>query len=315
MSNIHLAAMSFPNKYLIVILGPTAVGKTSLSIQLAKKLGTEIISADSRQFYRKMDIGTAKPTQKEMQEVTHYFINHKEVEEDYNSSEFEKEVIKLLDTKFQQLDNMIMVGGSGLYIQAVCSGFDPEIPTANQKIREKLEEIYQNKGITELQNILKELDEELFENMDIQNKNRLIRAIEVCKITGKKYSELRKGKRRDRSFKCLKIGLELPREDLYERINQRVDKMLQDGLEAEARGLLGLRDKNALKTVGYQEFFEYFSGKTSKEEAIEKIKTNSRRYAKRQMTWFKRDKEVTWFSPGDLNKIITFIHSKAEHGK
>lgn len=307
--------MSSQNKKLIVILGPTAVGKTSLSVQLAKKLNTEIISADSRQFYQKMDIGTAKANPDEMLGVPHHFINNKLLTEEYNASKFEEEVLELLEKKFKEHQQMIMVGGSGLYIQAICSGFDPEIPTANQEIRNELEELYKKEGIAALQELLKELDEEFYAQMDTQNKNRLIRAIEVCKLSGRKYSALRKGKGKRRTFDCLKIGLELPRQDLYERINQRVDRMLMDGLEKEARSLLEFQEKNALKTVGYQEFFEYFAGRTSKEKAIEKIKTNSRRYAKRQLSWFKRDEEITWFSPDDLDKIITFIHSKAKDGK
>ena len=299
------------SKKLIVIVGPTAVGKTKLAVQLAKLLQTEIISADSRQFYEKLDIGTAKPTAKEMQNIPHHFIDNKILSAEYSCSQFEKEALLLLDQKFDSLNEMIMVGGSGLYVQAVCEGFDTEIPTSNREIREKLAAVLEKDGLGKLQEMLLQLDRDFYAQVDINNPIRVMRAIEVCRITGKKYSELRKGKGKERGFDCIKIGLELPREELYERINQRVDEMLDQGLEQEARNVMQFKKNNALKTVGYKEFFSYFEGRLTKEEAIEKIKTNSRRYAKKQMTWFKKDGEINWFHPDDVDKIITFIHSKS----
>ncbi len=294
------------NKTLVVVLGPTASGKTGVAVRLAQHLYTEIISADSRQFYREIPIGTAAPDAGQLSAATHHFVGNLSLVEDYNVSQYENEVLDLLERKFREYDVMILSGGSGLYIDAVCRGIDT-LPDADPILRKKLQDKWQKLGIKSLQEQLKSLDPEYYAVVDRQNHKRLLRAIEVCLQTGVKYSELRLNKPQKRNFRVLKIGLNLPREQLFTRINQRTDTMLSLGWIEEARMVLPFRDKNALNTVGYKELFAFFDGKMTWEEAVRKIKTNTRRYAKRQLTWFRKDKRIHWFSPEDEEAILRFV--------
>lgn len=296
-------------KQLIVIVGPTAIGKTALGIQLAKHFNTEIVSADSRQFYQELAIGTAKPTADEMDGIPHHFINSHSINEDYNVSDFEKDALNQLTELFIKKDTAIVVGGSGMYVDALCYGMDEGMPDPDEAIRADLQAILDREGLLPLQEKLKELDPEFYAQIDLQNANRLMRAIEVCLITGQSYASLRKGVIKERPFEVVRIGLSMDRTELYERINKRVDLMVSAGLVAEAKGVLTYRNHNALKTVGYRELFSYFDGDISLDEAIEKIKVNSRRYAKRQLTWFKKDKNTQWFMPKQLQEIVNFIES------
>lgn len=298
-------------KTLIVIAGPTAIGKTSLSISLAKYFNCEIISADSRQFYKELTIGTAKPTVSEMQGITHHLINSHAVTEDYNVGKYETDVINLLDSLFIENKFVIMVGGSGLYIDAVCKGFD-ELPQADMKVRNQINNIYKEKGIDGLQSLLKELDEEYYNKVDLQNPQRISRALEVCLSTGIPYSTFRKGKAKQRNFNIIKIGLNTNRDELYKRINNRVDEMMQHGLLKEIEQLQPYKHLNSLQTVGYKELFDYLDGKTEFNAAIELIKQNTRRYAKRQLTWFRKDEEIKWFEPTEPENIISYINVKQE---
>ncbi len=295
---------------LIVIIGPTAVGKTSLSIKIAKEFGAEIFSSDSRQFYKELNIGTAKPNAKELSEAKHHFISNLNISEEYNATKYEKEALKALDIYFKTNKIAILCGGSGMYVNALIDGFDEDLPTADEKLRIELKQQLEEDGILSLQKELKNLDPEYFATVDQQNSKRLIRAIEVCKLSGKKYSELRKGKKRKRNFNVIKIGLEMERPTLYARINSRVDKMIEQGLIDEAKSVLPFRMHNALKTVGYIELFDFFDGNKTLEESIEKIKVNSRRYAKRQLTWFKKDKDIKWFQQNDKTEIIQYIRNR-----
>lgn len=296
-------------KQLIVIVGPTAIGKTALGIQLAKHFNTEIVSADSRQFYQELAIGTAKPTADEMDGIPHHFINSHSINENYNVSDFEKDALNQLTELFIKKDRAIVVGGSGMYVDALCYGMDEGMPDPDEAIRADLQAILDREGLLPLQEKLKELDPEFYAQIDLQNANRLMRAIEVCLITGQSYASLRKGVIKERPFEVVRIGLSIDRTELYERINKRVDLMVSAGLVAEAKGVLTYRNHNALKTVGYRELFSYFDGDISLDEAIEKIKVNSRRYAKRQLTWFKKDKNTQWFMPKQLQEIVNFIES------
>ena len=300
-------------KTLIALVGPTAVGKTSTAINIAKQLDTEIISSDSRQFYKEISIGTAKPTELELKQVPHHFINHLSIGEDYNASKFENEVIEFLDEYFKNKDTVILCGGSGMYNDAVIKGFDKEIPTADATFREKLKHEYDEKGLTHLQNLLLDVDPKAHENIDIHNSKRLMRAIEICKLTGKTNAEVKKGIVKKRDFDIIQIGLELPRSLLYNRINQRVEIMIREGLLEEVKSVLPFREKNALKTVGYKEIFDYLDGTITWELSVEKIKTNSRRYAKRQLTWFKRNEKIMWFSHNEINKISKYIRKTIQN--
>ena len=297
------------NKSLIIIAGPTAIGKTALSIELAKHYQTVILSADSRQFFKKMTVGTAKPVKKEMQNIPHFFIDSHSITDDYNVGKYEKEAIALLDDLFQKYKTVILVGGSGLYIDAICRGFD-ELPEADSEVRTKIAMLYSNEGITGLQNLLKELDEVYYSTVDLQNPQRISRALEVCLTTGLPYSILRKGKKQNRNFKIIKIGLNIERELLYQRINKRVDDMINNGLLKEVESLTAYKHLNALQTVGYKELFDYLENKTDFKAAIELVKQNTRRFAKRQLTWFRRDEEIQWFEPQQTEKIIDYIDSK-----
>jgi tRNA dimethylallyltransferase len=297
------------NKSLIVIAGPTAIGKTALSIELAKHYQTVVLSADSRQFFKEMTIGTAKPLKEEMQNIPHFFIDSHSITEEYNVGKYETEAIALLDNLFQQHNTVILTGGSGLYIDAICKGFD-ELPEADGEVRTKIATLYATEGITGLQNLLKELDEVYYNKVDLQNPQRVSRALEVCLTTGLPYSTLRKGKRQNRSFNIIKIGLNINRELLYQRINKRVDEMINNGLVKEVESLTSYKHLNALQTVGYKELFAYLDNKTDLKTAIELVKQNTRRFAKRQLTWFRRDEEIQWFEPQQAEKIIDYIDSK-----
>ncbi len=295
-------------KTLIVVLGPTASGKTGVALSLAKALRTEIISADSRQFYREIPIGTAAPTPEQLKTVPHHFVGHLSLNDAYNVSRFEQDVLALLEEMFRKYDKMVMAGGSGLYIDAVCKGIDA-LPDPDMALRMELQEQWKKQGLTGLQRRLEMLDPEYYQVVDRQNPKRLMRAIEVCLQTGKTYSELRLNRPQPRDFKILKIGLNLPREILFERINRRVETMLSQGWQDEARRVYPYRHTNALNTVGYKELFAFFEGKMSYDQAVEKIKTNTRRYAKRQLTWFKKDKDIRWFPPEETSEIIEYILS------
>ncbi|MCX6180875.1 MAG: tRNA (adenosine(37)-N6)-dimethylallyltransferase MiaA [Bacteroidetes bacterium] len=298
--------MQSSDKYLIVVAGPTAIGKSDLSVALAKEFDCEIISADSRQFYKEMCIGTAKPSIEDMQGVPHHFIDNISIEESYNVGKFEEEAIALLHEIFKQKSIAIMVGGSGLYINAVLYGMD-DLPKNDPEIRAELEKNYQEFGLSWLQEKLKEVDPEYFKSAEINNTNRIMRAIEVSLITGIPYSQQLNKKTTKRDFKTIFIVLNTDREKLYDRINRRVDQMMKNGLVEEVKNLLPHKSNNALNTVGYKELFEHLEGNCTLDTAIENIKQNSRRYAKRQITWFKKNKEAKWFEPTDKEAIEKFI--------
>lgn len=292
--------------YLILIVGPTAVGKTELCINLAKKYQTEILSCDSRQFYREMNLGTAKPTSEELRAVPHHFINSRSIEEDYDVKQFEQDAIALLEQLFAKNNVVIMTGGSGLFADAVVNGLD-EMPTIESQIREQVIEDYQEKGIAFLQSEVQKMDPDYFEVVDQLNPQRLMRALEVIRGTGRPFSSFRIKKKIDRPFKVIKIGLERPRPELYERIEKRMDQMIQAGLFDEADALFGKRHLNSLQTLGYTEIFDFLEGKYDRAEAIRLLKRNSRRYAKRQLTWFKKDPDIKWFNPENQIDILNFI--------
>lgn len=293
-------------KTLIVVLGPTAIGKTSLSIDLAKHYNTDIISADSRQFYKELLIGAAPPSEEELDEVQHHFVQHLSVTEDYNVGQFEEDAIQKLEDLFTKKDKVILVGGSGLYIDSICKGFD-KMPDISAYIREKVIEMYQEKGVEFLQKEVKEKDPVFYNEVDKNNPQRLMRALEVIYSTNKTFSSFRKGTNKKRNFKIIKIGLHTDRKILYNRINSRVELMINNGLLKEVESLIPYKNKNSLKTVGYKELFQYFEGIYTLTEAVEKIKQNTRRFAKRQITWFKKDSKINYFSPKDTQEIIDFI--------
>lgn len=304
---MYLWAVS--QKTLYVLMGPTAVGKTALALALAKQLKTEIISADSRQIYRDMQLGTAKPSEEELAEVRHHFVNSHSIEEEYNAGQYERDVEEKLNQLFEHYHSLVLVGGSGLYIKAALEGFD-NIPEVPEEVREHLEAQYEEKGLTWLQQELEAHDPDLFEGIDQQNPHRLIRALEVKLHTGQSIQSFRGIKKKEHSFRIVKIGLELDREVLYQRIDSRMETMIEKGLFEEAKSLFPKRELNALQTVGYQEIFDFLEGKYDREEAIRLLKRNSRRYAKRQLTWFKRDAEITWLDASEdtsvlLNKIVS----------
>lgn len=291
---------------LIVIAGPTAVGKTDTAIRLAQHYGTVIVSADSRQFYREMSIGTAKPDVEELAAAKHYFIDSHSITENFTAGDYEKEALALLDELFKQHDKVILVGGSGLFIRAVCEGFD-ELPDADPVIRERLNQELTEKGIYFLQEKLKNADPEYYQQVDLNNPQRIIRALQVSESTGKPFSSFRKASINKRPFNIVKFCINLPREVLYDRINRRVDAMVKQGLVEEVRSLLPYRHMNALNTVGYSELFDYFDGKTDLDTAINLIKQNTRNFAKRQLTWFRKDKQMHWVAPDNLNEITNII--------
>lgn len=295
-------------KTLISIVGPTAVGKTAVTIQLGNKFNTEVISADSRQFYKEMNIGTAKPGQEELNSIPHHFINSHSILDNISAGDFEKEALKKINELFQQHDVLLLVGGSGLFVNAVIDGLD-DLPKAKEGVREALNQMYKEKGLHFIQEKLKEVDLAYYKEVDISNPQRIIRAIEVFETTGIPFSHWRKNKKTERNFRTLSIGLEMDRVLLYERINQRVDDMMNAGLLKEVESLYKFKHLPALQTVGYAELFDYIENKCNLEEAISKIKQNSRRYAKRQMTWFKRNPATTWFKPSELPAILNYIES------
>lgn len=297
---------SLKSKTLIVIVGPTAIGKTALAIEVAKYFNTEIISADSRQFYREMEIGTAKPNAKELLAAKHHFINSHSVNELFSTGDFELEALKTIQQIFEQHDVAIMVGGSGLYINAVVNGLD-EMPEINLQIREKLNLQFEEEGISAIQNQLKEYDPEYFEKVDQNNPQRMIRGLEVFLSTGQKLSSMLSATKKQRPFEIIKIGLNTDRAKLYGQINNRVDKMVENGLVEEVRSLIFFRKNNALNTVGYSEIFDYFDETISLNDAISAIKQNTRRFAKRQLTWFRRDEEINWFEPNQTEQVLNLI--------
>ena len=296
-------------KTLIVVVGATGSGKTDLSLRLATHFAAPILSTDSRQVYRGLPIGTAQPTAEQLATAEHHFIASHELTDNFNCGEYEVQALVRLEELFQKHDTVVAVGGSGLYIQALCEGMD-DLPQADEELRKTLSERLKNEGIESLLAELQHLDPTYYEQVDRQNPSRVLRAVEVCLQTGQPYSSLRTGEKRERNFRILKVGIDWVREALYDRINRRVDMMIDEGLEAEARAVYHLRHLNSLQTVGYREMFEYFDGTISREEAIELIKRNSRRYAKRQMTWFRRDEEIRWFSPEEFDSMIEFLENK-----
>ncbi|MHB9055174.1 MAG: tRNA (adenosine(37)-N6)-dimethylallyltransferase MiaA [Paludibacteraceae bacterium] len=291
---------------LIVILGPTGVGKTNISLRLAERIGCPIVSSDSRQFYRELKIGTAVPTDEELKRVKHYFIATHSIFDDYNAGQYEEDAIKLLNELFQKYKVVLLVGGSMMYIDAVCKGFD-NIPSIDAKIRKFWQKEYVEKGPEFIKNELKRLDEKHYNEIDLKNPKRILHALEICSMTGKPYSDLRTGEKRRRNFDILKIGLNRPRPELYERINQRVDQMIKEGLIEEAKQFYPYRQLNTLNTVGYKELYAHWDGEYNLDFAINLIKQDSRRYAKRQMTWFNRDQEINWFHPSEEEQIMQFI--------
>jgi tRNA dimethylallyltransferase len=291
---------------LIVVTGPTAVGKTALTIEIAKHYGIPIINADSRQIYQELKIGTASPTAEQMQQVKHYFVGTKSITDYYNASMYEQEVVQLLEKLFVDSPVQLLTGGSMMYIDAVCNGID-DIPTVRDDIRNEMKRRYQEEGLDALCEDLRRLDPEHYEVVDRQNHRRVIHALEICYQTGKTYTSFRTQKRKERPFQIVKIGLTRDRQELYDRINQRVDTMMSEGLLDEVRSVSAYRSTNALNTVGYKELFDYLDGRWPLEEAVERIKGNTRRYARKQLTWYKRDEQVTWFHPDQQDKILKFI--------
>lgn len=291
---------------LIVIAGPTGSGKTSLSISLARHYGVPVISTDSRQVYRGMKIGSAQPTDEQLAEVRHYFIADREVTDRFTCAGFETEALALLENLFRKYDKVIAVGGSGLYIDALCRGLD-QLPDADMELRKTLTDRLQSQGLEPLLKELKALDPDYYEKVDRANPARVVRALEVCLQTGMPYSSFRKGGAGERPFDIIRVGVTMDRAELYARIDSRVDQMMADGLEEEARALYPYRELPSLQTVGYREMFGHFDGEYSKEEAVRLIKRNSRRYAKRQLTWFGRDPEIRWFHPLEVDSVISYI--------
>ena len=305
--------MTQGNKTLIVVAGPTAVGKTVAAIKLAQQFNTVVVSADSRQFFREMSIGTAKPDESELVAAKHYFINSHSISESFSVGDFEKQGLALLDELFKVHDKVILAGGSGLYIKAICEGFD-DLPVADISVREKLNQQLEREGITTLQKQLQQVDPDYYTQVDLNNPQRIIRALEVFETSGKPFSSYRNATVNKRPFNIIKLALDMPREKLYERINLRVDLMVKQGLIQEVKSLLPYRELNALNTVGYSELFDYFDGKTSLDEALLLIKQNTRRFAKRQLTWFRKDKDFVWFdagAPDVIHQMIKTIETTA----
>lgn len=296
-------------KKLFVLLGPTGVGKTDLSIRIAKKLGSPIISSDSRQLYKDLVIGTAAPTLRELEQIRHYFVGTLGLQDYYSASQFESDVMILLEELYQTHDSVLMTGGSMMYIDAVCKGID-DIPTIDEDLRKEVFALYEKEGLEPIRQQLKLLDPVFYDQVDLKNYKRVIHALEICLMTGKPYSSLRTNSTKKRPFEIIKIGLKRDREELYDRINRRVDKMLEDGLLEEARKVYPFKHYNSLNTVGYKELFQYFDGSWTLDFAVEKIKQNSRIYSRKQMTWFKRDPEIVWFHPEDEVGIMECIIGK-----
>ena len=294
------------NCTLIVITGPTAVGKTQLCLDIARHFDIPIINADSRQIYKELSIGTAKPSAEELQQVKHYFVGTLSLQDYYSASLFETQVMELLGTLFQQSDYALMAGGSMMYIDAVCDGID-DIPTIDDETRATMKRRLAEEGLPKLCEELQRLDPEYYAIVDRQNPKRVVHALEICTMTGRTYTSFRKRDKKERPFRIVKIGLNREREELYQRINARVDEMMQRGLLKEAESMYPLRHLNALNTVGYKELFEHFNGRWSLDEAVERIKGNTRRYARKQLTWYKKDPQIRWFHPDQKKEIIDYI--------
>lgn len=297
------------HKHLIVICGPTGIGKTRVAIEVAGNLGCEIISADSRQIYKEMRLGTAVPSMKELKTIRHHFIQSHSIHRYYNASLFEQEVVDFLKKYYETHNTAVMAGGSGLYIDAVCTGID-ELPTVMPAVREKWKKLYDEEGLDFLQRKVKEIDPAYYEKVDRNNPKRLLKAIEVNEMTGESYSSFLTSSKKKRSFTTCKIGLDTDRKELYEKINQRVDDMMANGLLEEAKTLHPFKHLTPLKTVGYKELFAYLEGQLPLNEAVAKIKNHTRAYARRQLTWFRRDKQVAWFEPDEIDRITSYIKLK-----
>lgn len=295
-------------KTLVVLLGPTGVGKTDLSIDVAKYFDTSIVSCDSRQIYKEMSVGTAVPSAEQLAAVPHFFIQTLSAKEYYNSWQFEQQALEKIGALLGDRDVVVMSGGSMMYIDAVCKGID-DIPTISPELREELMAVYAQEGLAFIRGMLKELDPVFYAEVDLNNAKRVLHAVEVCRMAGVPYSSLRTRTPKERGFRILRIGLNRDREELYGRIDCRVDQMLADGLEAEVRALYPLRHLNSLNTVGYKEFFDYFDGRTDYEEAVRLIKRNSRRYARKQLSWFRRDDDICWFHPEEYGRMMEYILS------
>ena len=288
------------------MLGPTGVGKTDLSIDIARHFGTHIISSDSRQIYKEMRIGTAVPSAEQLAAVPHHFIQTKSLQDYYNSWQFEVEALEQIRSLFESRDVVVMTGGSMLYIDAVCKGID-DIPTIAPELRAELMEVYEREGLERIREMLKELDPVFYDQVDLNNGKRVLHAVEVCRMAGVPYSSLRTNKPKDRGFRIVRIGLNRDREELYARIDRRVEMMMDEGLEVEARSLFPLRHLNALNTVGYKELFDHFEGQYDLAEAVRLIQRNSRRYARKQLSWFRRDTDIHWFHPDHVAEIMDFL--------
>ena len=294
---------------LIVVVGPTGVGKSAVSMEIAGHFRTEIISSDSRQIYRELAVGTAVPPPEDLRQVKHHFIQTHSIHDSYNASRFESEVLSTLDELFPRLNPVVMTGGSMLYVDTVCKGID-DLPTVDPLLREDLLERFRAEGLEPLRLQLRQLDPEFYAVVDLKNPKRILHALEMCLMTGKPYSSLRTNTPRQRPFRIIKVGLNMPREELYDRINRRVDQMVASGLVEEARSVYAFRELNSLNTVGYKELFQFFDGQLSMEEAVERIRCNSRKYARKQLTWFRKDPDITWFEPHERNAIIQFLEEQ-----
>ncbi len=293
-------------KTLVVLLGPTGVGKTALSLSLAEQFGASIVSADSRQFYKELKIGTAAPDEVQLARVTHYFIANKSLTDVYSCGQYELDVLALLERLFADNDVVFLVGGSMLYIDAVCKGID-DLPTVDPIVREEMQRVYQEKGADYLRNQLRLVDPIYYNKVDLKNTKRIIHALEIYMMTQRPFSSFHRQTKKERPFRIVKVGLTRDRAELYDCINRRVDEMMAAGLEAEARAMLPYRNENALDTVGYKELFKYFDGEWTKEFAVEKIKQNTRNYAKKQIAWFKKDESVRWFHPSDSQSVVEYL--------
>lgn len=302
-------------KTLLAIVGPTGVGKTELSLQLAEQLGSPIVNADSRQIYREIPIGTAAPTAEEQARVKHYFVGTHSLTDDYNAGQYERDACALLEQLFQERDTVVLSGGSMMYVQAVCTGLD-EMPDVSQSLREEIQTAYKTQGLEWLQEEVRRLDPDYWEEVDRQNPQRLLHAVEICRASGQTYTHFRKGEKKKRPFRVVKIGLTRPREELYTRINKRVELMMEQGLRAEAERVIGQRSRNSLQTVGYKEMFKCLDGEWTEEEAVRMIQQNSRRYAKRQLTWYRADQDVHWIDLSEhtteqaVAKVLQYMRNK-----
>lgn len=301
--------LSDDKPWLIILAGPTAIGKTDLAVEIAQRLNTSIIGCDSRQFYKELNIGTAPPSDEQLKKVKHYFVHFLSIHDYYNVSKYENDVNAKLSEIFQTNKAVVLVGGSGLYIDAVVKGID-DMPDIDVGLRNELNHQLSEKGVEWLRAQLQKLDYETYQKIDLKNKNRILRAVEVCLQTGMPYSSFLKRQSKDRPYKMLKIALDMPRELLYERINSRVDNMINHGLVEEAKLYYPFKNLVALKTVGYKELFDYFENKSTLEEAIDLIKRNTRKYARKQLTWLRKDKDYHWFHPSEKEQIFRFIQSK-----